>query len=50
MDNQGIDEYREEVEDIVNFLKYKEKYIEIGAKLPKGLLLVGPPGVGGIIR
>ena len=42
----GIDEFREEFEEIVDYLKNSEKYIQMGAKLPKGYLLVGPPGTG----
>jgi ATP-dependent metalloprotease len=43
-DVQGIDEFKDELQDIVEFLKNPEKYIEAGAKLPKGILLTGPPG------
>ncbi len=43
---KGIDEAVEEVKEIVNFLKNPEKYIKIGARIPKGVLLVGPPGTG----
>lgn len=39
--NQGIDEYRAEVEDLVDFLKNPDKYIEAGAKMPKGILFHG---------
>lgn len=42
----GIDEYREEVEEVVSFLKNPDKFIEAGAKMPKGILLHGKPGVG----
>lgn len=42
----GINEYKEELEDVVDFLKNPDKYIESGAKLPRGILLVGPPGTG----
>ena len=45
-DVQGVEEAKEEVKEIVDFLKYPEKYINLGAKIPKGLLLVGPPGTG----
>jgi cell division protease FtsH len=45
-DVAGVDEAKEEVKEIVDFLKYPERYIEIGAKIPKGVLLVGPPGTG----
>ena len=37
---------KEEVQEIVEFLKQPEKYTELGAKIPKGALLVGPPGTG----
>ncbi|CAD8199289.1 unnamed protein product [Paramecium pentaurelia] len=42
----GIDEFKEELEEIVEFLKNPKKYTDSGAKLPKGILLVGPPGTG----
>ena len=45
-DVQGVEEAKEEVKEIVDFLKYPERYIELGAKIPKGVLLVGPPGTG----
>ena len=45
-DVAGEDEEKEELEDIVDFLKNPQKYIELGAKIPKGVLLVGPPGTG----
>ncbi|MFQ5583598.1 MAG: ATP-dependent metallopeptidase FtsH/Yme1/Tma family protein [Calditrichia bacterium] len=45
-DVAGIDEAVEEVKEIVNFLKEPKKYTRLGAKLPKGVLLVGPPGTG----
>ena len=37
---------KEELEEIVDFLKRPQKYIELGARIPKGVLLVGPPGTG----
>jgi ATP-dependent metalloprotease len=42
----GIDEFKEELQELVDYLKNPEKYTKSGAKLPKGLLLVGPPGTG----
>ena len=45
-DVAGIDEVKEEVMEIVDFLKDPKKYIKMGARIPKGILLVGPPGTG----
>ncbi len=45
-DVQGVEEAKDEVKEIVDFLKFPERYIQLGAKIPKGLLLVGPPGTG----
>jgi cell division protease FtsH len=45
-DVAGIDEAKGELSEIVDFLKKPEKYIKLGAKIPKGVLLVGPPGTG----
>jgi len=45
-DVQGIDEAKEELEEIVDFLKNPEKYFKSGAKVPKGALLIGSPGTG----
>lgn len=45
-DVAGADEEKEELEEIVQFLKTPEKYNKLGAKIPKGVLLVGPPGTG----
>lgn len=45
-DVAGIDEEKKELEEIVDFLKHGEKYIKLGARIPKGVLLVGPPGTG----
>lgn len=42
----GVEEAKEEVKEIVDFLKFPERYINLGAKIPKGVLLVGPPGTG----
>lgn len=45
-DVAGNDEAKEEVVEIVDFLKHPDRYIQLGAKIPKGVLLVGPPGTG----
>ncbi|MDR2552924.1 MAG: ATP-dependent zinc metalloprotease FtsH [Treponema sp.] len=45
-DVAGVDEAREELVEVVDFLKSPEKYTAIGGKIPKGVLLVGPPGTG----
>ncbi|MDD3475768.1 MAG: ATP-dependent zinc metalloprotease FtsH [Sulfurimonas sp.] len=45
-DVAGVEEAKEEVQEIVDFLKYPARYVEIGAKIPKGVLLVGSPGTG----
>jgi cell division protease FtsH len=45
-DVAGVQEAKEEVQEIVDFLKYPGRYVEIGAKIPKGVLLVGSPGTG----
>jgi cell division protease FtsH len=45
-DIAGIDEAKAEFEEIVSFLKQPDKYTVVGAKIPKGILLVGPPGTG----
>lgn len=45
-DVAGIDEEKKELEEIVDFLKNGEKYLKLGAKIPKGVLLVGSPGTG----
>jgi cell division protease FtsH len=42
----GLHEEKEELEEIVDFLKSPKKYIQVGARIPKGVLLVGPPGTG----
>ncbi|MBE7043868.1 MAG: ATP-dependent zinc metalloprotease FtsH, partial [Ruminococcaceae bacterium] len=46
MDVAGADEEKEELKEVVDFLKNPAKYHAIGARIPKGLLLVGPPGTG----
>ncbi len=45
-DVAGADEEKEELKEIVEFLKFPRKFIELGARIPKGVLLVGPPGTG----
>ena len=45
-DVAGIDEVKEELEEIIDFLKEPQKYIDFGVRMPRGVLLVGPPGVG----
>lgn len=45
-DVAGVDEAKEELQEIVEFLKDAQKYTRLGAKIPKGVLLVGPPGTG----
>lgn len=45
-DVAGADEEKDELKEIVDFLKEPKKYLELGARIPKGVLLVGPPGTG----
>lgn len=45
-DVAGADEEKEELQEVVDFLRYPKKYMALGARIPKGVLLVGPPGTG----
>jgi cell division protease FtsH len=45
-DVAGLDEEKGELEEIIDFLKNPKKYLDIGARIPKGVLLIGPPGTG----
>ena len=45
-DVAGIEEAKEELEEVITFLKQPEKFTAVGAKIPKGVLLIGPPGTG----
>ena len=42
----GLQEEKEDLQEIVDFLKEPKKYLQVGARIPKGVLLVGPPGTG----
>ena len=45
-DVAGLDEEKEELQELVDFLKNPRKYLELGARIPKGILMIGPPGTG----
>ncbi len=45
-DVAGVDEAKEELQEIIEYLRYPQKFLDLGGKIPKGILLVGPPGTG----
>ena len=45
-DVAGLEEEKEDLEEVVDFLKNPQKYTKVGARIPKGVILVGPPGTG----
>ena len=45
-DVAGVDEAKQELVEVVQFLREPEKFVQVGARIPKGVLMVGPPGTG----
>jgi len=45
-DVAGVDEAKEELQEIIEYLRFPQKFLDLGGKIPKGILLVGPPGTG----